>query len=139
MLYISLYDEIWEVGMRAAIRVLGALSDENRLRLLYALRHGELCVCQLIDLMGLSPSTVSKHLSILRDAGLLDSRKAGRWVYYRLADAPALPIVGKKAAPIFQSLEKAPVLQADDTRLKKIRGENMEDLCRRLFRKQGTR
>lgn len=125
--------------MRDAIRIFGALSDENRLRLLYALRHGELCVCQLIDLMGLSPSTVSKHLSILRDAGLLDSRKEGRWVYYRLADAKAFPIVGRRAAPIFQALEKASIIQADDRHLKKIRGENMEDLCRRLFRKQGKR
>ena len=81
--------------MKEPLRVFGALSDENRLRMLLALRHGELCVCQLIELMGLSPSTVSKHLSILRDAGLLDSRKEGRWVYYRMADKPFFPIIGK--------------------------------------------
>lgn len=121
--------------MRDAIRVFGALSDESRLRMLYALRHGELCVCQLIELMGLSPSTVSKHLSILRDAGLLDSRKNGRWVYYRMADRPVFPILGKKAPPIFQSLEKSAVVRADDRRLKRIRKMNMEVLCRRITRK----
>jgi DNA-binding transcriptional ArsR family regulator len=123
------------MGMKQALRVFGALSDENRMRMLFALRHGELCVCQLIDLMGLSPSTVSKHLSILRDAGLLDSRKEGRWVYYRLADQAILPMIGKKAAPIFQSLEKTPAVQSDDKHLKRICGESLESLCNRLFHK----
>ena len=121
--------------MKQALRVFGALSDESRLRMVYALRRGELCVCQLIDLMGLSPSTVSKHLSILRDAGLLDSRKKGRWVYYRLADQAILPMMGEKAAPIFRSLEKTPTVKADDKHLKQICGENIESLCRRLFHK----
>jgi ArsR family transcriptional regulator len=121
--------------MKQAVRVFGALSDENRLRVLCALRHGELCVCQLIELLGLSPSTVSKHLSILRDAALLDSRKEGRWVYYRLADQTILPMLGKKAAAIFQSLENSPTVQSDDKHLKKICGENVESLCRRLFHK----
>jgi AhpD family alkylhydroperoxidase len=58
-----------------------------------ALWDGELCVCQMIELLGLAPSTVSKHISILRPAELLESRKDGRWIYYRLpvqdlADTP---------------------------------------------------
>jgi ArsR family transcriptional regulator len=120
------------MGMKQALRVFGALSDESRLRLLFALRHGELCVCQLIELMGLSPSTVSKHLSILRDAGLLDSRKEGRWVYYRLADQTILPMLGKKAAPIVQSLENSPTVKADDKHLRCILRMNMEELCRKI-------
>ena len=119
--------------MKQALRVFGALSDENRVRLIYALRHGELCVCQLIELMGLSPSTVSKHLSILRDAGLLDSRKQGRWVYYRLADQALFPMIGKTAAPIFQSLENSPTVKADDKHLQAIKKMGMEELCRKLF------
>jgi len=121
--------------MKDALKIFGALSDESRLRMLFALRHGELCVCQLIELMGLSSSTVSKHLSILRDAGLLDSRKEGRWVYYRMADHPPLPVAGKQAAPFFRSLEQSPKVQADDQCLKRICGENIESLCQRLFRK----
>jgi ArsR family transcriptional regulator, arsenate/arsenite/antimonite-responsive transcriptional repressor len=123
------------MGMKQALRVFGALSDENRVRMLYALRRGELCVCQLIELLGLSPSTVSKHLSILRDAGLLDSRKEGRWVYYRLADEAILPMVGKKAAPFFQSLEKSPTVKTDDKHLKQIRKMGMEDLCRKIMKR----
>ena len=62
-----------------------ALSDPNRVRVLMMLRGGELCVCQIIKLLGLSPSTVSKHMSLLRQAGLVRTRKQGRWTYYRLA------------------------------------------------------
>ena len=119
--------------MKEALKLFGALSDESRLRLLYALRHGELCVCRLIELLGLSPSTVSKHLSILKDAGLVECRKQGRWVYYRMAAAPDFPILGKKAPRVFQSLEKSPAIKADDRRLKIICSEDMEALCRRLF------
>ena len=119
--------------MKQALKIFGALSDENRLRMLFALRHGELCVCQLIELMGLSASTVSKHLSILRDAGLLDSRKDGRWVYYRMADAPPLPVTGKGAVPLFHSLEQSPEVKADDKQLRSIHKMGMEQLCRKLF------
>lgn len=118
--------------MREALRVFAALSDENRLRLLFALRRGELCVCQLIELLGLSPSTVSRHLSILRDAGLLDSRKAGRWVYYRVADHPLFPMFGKKAAPFFKSLGTSATVRADDRRLRCVRRMDMEVLCRKI-------
>jgi ArsR family transcriptional regulator, arsenate/arsenite/antimonite-responsive transcriptional repressor len=121
------------MGMKDALRVFAALSDESRLRLLFALRHGELCVCQLIELMGLSPSTVSKHLSILRDAGLLDSRKEGRWVYYRAADKPVFPIIGKRVGPIFQSLENSAAVKADDRHLRAVKKMGMEQLCRKLF------
>lgn len=76
--------------MRRLVRTTKALADEGRIRILGALKERELCVCQLIELLGLAPSTVSKHLSILRNARLIDSRKQGRWMYYRLAaeDAP---------------------------------------------------
>lgn len=72
--------------MRQIIRTTKALADENRIRIIGALSGRELCVCQLIELLCLAPSTVSKHLSILRNARLIDSRKQGRWMYYRLAD-----------------------------------------------------
>jgi DNA-binding transcriptional ArsR family regulator len=118
--------------MREATRVFAALSDESRLRLVFALRHGELCVCQLIALLGLAPSTVSKHLSLLRDAGLVDARKEGRWVYYRLAVRKDFPVFGKRAPGIFQSLETSLQVTSDDRALKRICREDMDVLCRRL-------
>ena len=69
--------------MREFMNITKALADENRVRTLLALRKGELCVCQITELFGLAVSTVSKHLSILYQAGLVESRKDGRWIYYR--------------------------------------------------------
>jgi DNA-binding transcriptional ArsR family regulator len=121
--------------MREACRVFGALADETRLRLVFALRQGELCVCQLIELTGLSPSTVSKHLSLLRDAGWLDSRKQGRWVHYRLADRPAFPMLGKRAPAFFQALEKSEAVREDDRRMRSIRRADRGDLCRKIAKR----
>jgi ArsR family transcriptional regulator len=61
--------------MREFVNITKALSDSNRVRTLLALRKGELCVCQITELFGLAPSTISKHLSILAQAGLVESRK----------------------------------------------------------------
>lgn len=66
-----------------------ALADGSRLRLLKLLEGGEVCVCVLTDALGLAPATVSKHLSLLKAAGFIQARKDGRWVHYRLHDAPA--------------------------------------------------
>lgn len=73
--------------MKVFMYITKALADETRVRMLMALRGGELCVCQITELFGFAPSTVSKHLSILHQAGLVESRKAERWVYYRLPGA----------------------------------------------------
>ena len=76
--------------MREFMDVVRALADENRVKALLALRQHELCVCQIIGFLGLAPSTVSKHMSILKQARLVESRKDGRWMYYRLADDSGL-------------------------------------------------
>ena len=75
--------------MKEFMAVAKALADENRVRVLMALRGGEMCVCQIIEFLGLAPSTVSRHMAILRQASLVSARKDGRWTYYRLADEEA--------------------------------------------------
>ena len=72
-----------------------AISDPGRLRLLISLAGRSLCVCQMTELLGLAPSTVSKHLSILKAAGLVTESKKGRWVYHELccAECDCRPIV----------------------------------------------
>jgi ArsR family transcriptional regulator, arsenate/arsenite/antimonite-responsive transcriptional repressor len=72
--------------------VTKALADGSRLRAIFALQGGELCVCQIIELLDLAPSTVSKHMFLLRNAGLVEARKDGRWIYFRLAEKPS-PLV----------------------------------------------
>ena len=83
-----------------------ALSDPNRVRMLLALRHGELCVCQITELFGFAPSTISKHLSILHQAHLILSRKSERWVYYRLPDKTAPVAVRDALDWVHKSLAK---------------------------------
>ncbi len=115
--------------MRKFIAITSALSDENRVRALLALRHGELCVCQITELLQLAPSTVSKHLSILRDAGLIEGRKQARWMYYVLCETGNSP-AGKAMAWLRSTLGADERIKADDKRLKAILKESKEELCR---------
>lgn len=71
------------------------LTDPTRLAIMYALRVGELCVCDLSATTGGSSSTVSRHLSILKKAKLVASRRDGRVVFYRLADSHVQGIVAQ--------------------------------------------
>ena len=111
-----------------------ALSDPNRVRILLALRKGELCVCQITELFGYAPSTVSKHLSILHHAGLILPRKSERWVYYRLPDKAA-PIAVREALDwVHKSLAKTEETKADAKKLKQILQTDPVELCRRQCR-----
>ena len=108
-----------------------ALSDPNRVRILLALRGGELCVCQITELFGFAPSTVSKHLSILHHAHLILSRKSERWVYYRLPGKPASVTVRKAVDWVHKSLARAKETQADAKKLKQILKTDLAVICRR--------
>ena len=70
-----------------AARLFHALSDETRLAIVGRLRGGELCVCELMDLLDAAQSRLSFHLRVLRDAGVVTDRREGRWVYYALRPA----------------------------------------------------
>jgi DNA-binding transcriptional ArsR family regulator len=72
--------------MEEFIRQAKAIANPTRVRLLKLLEDKELCVCDIMDIMGLGQSTASKHLSILKTAGLVESRKDGIWSYYRLSE-----------------------------------------------------
>lgn len=106
--------------MLAFIATAKALSDENRLRALMALQDRELCVCQLTELLALAPSTVSKHMSILRQARLVEGRKSGRWMYYRLAQTADRPLAGQALAWVRQSLTNAERVARDVQHLEEI-------------------
>lgn len=102
------------------VYIVKALSDENRLRALSALKDQELCVCQIIELLGLAPSTVSKHMAILRQAHLVEGRKEGRWMYYRLPGKKAKPEIQKAISWVLEALTKKEEILNDTKRLKKI-------------------
>lgn len=119
--------------------VTKALADENRVRLLAALEGRELCVCQLIELIGLAPSTVSKHLSILRGARLIEGRKEGRWIYYRLADSRAPESVAGALTWLLEATRSRLKIQADRKRLDRILETDAEAMCRHKTRGQHGR
>jgi len=116
--------------MREILCISKALADENRLRALCALQAGELCLCQMIELLGLAPSTVSKHMSILRQARLIEGRKEGRWIYYRLMDSEKSFEVKEAIAWICGALAKTQRIREDGKRLEKIQRMDQEELCR---------
>ncbi len=72
--------------MESFINQAKAVSDPTRIRMLKLLEGGELCVCEIMEVLDLVQSTASKHLNILKMAGLVDSRKVGTWSYYRLSE-----------------------------------------------------
>jgi DNA-binding transcriptional ArsR family regulator len=111
-----------------------ALAEENRLRILLALEVEELCVCQIIELLELAPSTVSKHIYVLRQARLVEGRKDGRWMYYRLADESASTQVSEAIAWLKKSLSPSERIRADAKRLKAILKIDREVLCSRQTR-----
>lgn len=117
--------------MNEFMAITKALSDSNRVRVLLALRKGELCVCQITELFGLATSTVSKHLSILSRAGLIRSRKTERWVYYRLPDRGAPVAVREALDWVQKSLGQTAEAVADRKRLRTILKIDPVELCRR--------
>lgn len=118
--------------MNGFIQTTKAISDPNRVRALVALRDQELCVCRIIELLQLAPSTVSKHLTILKQAGLILSRKDGRWMHYRLPNKSSS--AWTTLDWIFQSLENSPDIKADRKRLAEIVATDIEELTQ-IYRK----
>jgi len=124
--------------MREFLEITRALSDENRVRALMPLRSRELCVCQIIELLGLAPSTVSKHMAILKQARLVESRKNGRWIYYRLADNDAPSAVSEAIEWVFRQLSNNATTRQDAKHLKEILKHKPLELCKRQREKENS-
>ncbi len=116
--------------MFTLMAITRALSDQNRVRTLMALNGRELCVCQIIELLELAPSTVSKHMSILANARLVESRQKGRWRFYRLASDDAPDEVREAIAWTFRSLSNTSQIRLDAKRIKEILKIDPEALCK---------
>jgi len=77
--------------MKDFLKVMKALSDPSRVKIVKALQHRPMCVCEIHTVLGLAQPTVSKHLRVLEDAGLVAGKKSGLWVNYSLADGNTSP------------------------------------------------
>ncbi len=106
-----------------------AIGDSNRVRILCILQRRELCACQIIKMLELAPSTVSKHLSILRQARLVEGRKEGRWMHYRLPDKPNA-LTKRVLKLIRDSIADDEQIRGDRKLLKDILAMSKEELCK---------
>ncbi len=109
--------------------VAKAAGDSSRARILKMLEGEELCVCQITAVVDLAPATVSKHLSVLKLAGLVFQRKEGRWVYYRLADRAVNPYALGMLALLRESLNDDDQVRADRARLDEVGKVALDVLC----------
>jgi ArsR family transcriptional regulator, arsenate/arsenite/antimonite-responsive transcriptional repressor len=111
--------------MRDFVKVMKALSEPNRVRIVKLLQRRMLCVCEIKEALGLAQSTASKHLKILEDAGLITYFKDGSWVNYRLADGARTPYVANLLANLRHWLEDDAEVAALVARLPEIKRENI--------------
>ena len=117
------------ISVEEFVSTTKALSDPNRVSALMALRHGELCVCQIMELLNLAGSTVSKHMSILKNAGLVTSRKEGRWVYYSISERKS-DFINDLLELTIATLKNCDQIVRETERLKEIKQYSLESLCR---------
>ena len=122
------------MNMREFMNITKALGDATRIRVLLALRQQELCACQITELFGLAQSTMSKHFYLLRQAGLIDSRKEGRWVYYALPGKEAPPAVLEALKWVRRSLTDDPTIARDAKILRKILKLDPVEICKNQCR-----
>lgn len=113
--------------IEAVGRIMKAAGEPSRLRILKVLEEGELCACHLVELLGFAQPTVSRHLSILRQAGLVSERKEGRWTYYRLPRATGF------SRRILRTLrdwkDDDPTVQKDRERCRRFRKTPVSEFC----------
>jgi arsenate reductase/ArsR family transcriptional regulator len=115
--------------MRELEVALKAAGDPTRTRILKLLAGGELCVCQIQAVLGIAPSTVSKHLSILKFAGLVEDRREGKWIHYRISTAADNPHARGVLTLLAGALDREPRVLEDRRRLKQVLKMPAAELC----------
>ena len=108
------------MSMRDLIKIFKALSDRNRLRILKMLEIKPLCVCEITEVLQLAASTVSKHLSLLRDVNLIMDEKEGKWVIYRLNQTDTDEQIKKLLPQLSTWLSTDPTILKDLEKVKTV-------------------
>jgi ArsR family transcriptional regulator len=126
--YITFEQYIKGVLMKDFIKVMKALSDPNRVKLVKMLQHRVMCVCEIQAGLGIAQPTVSKHLKVLEDAGLVRFKKDGLWVNYHLSDGSNSPYAASILGNMKHWLEDDPDISDLRAKLPMMR---REDICKR--------
>ena len=114
--------------MKDFIKIMKALSDPNRVKIVKMLQYKLMCVCEIREALQIAQSSVSKHLKILEEAGLVDFKKDGLWVNYHLTDGMKSPYAASLMGNLRHWLEREPEIAKLIERLSHIR---REEICGR--------
>lgn len=113
--------------MKKTLEITKALADRNRLRIILMLScNEELCVCQIADVLNITMPSVSRHMSKLSVARLIESRKEGRWIYYRLSEEFPFDLLDW----LEENLSDSNEIQNDRRVLEKVLSEKSMDFCK---------
>lgn len=118
-------DDMEVVVMKIFLKVMKALSDPSRVKIIKMLQKRVMCVCEIKESLGVAQSTASKHLKILEDAGLITFHKDGLWVNYALADGGVSPYAASMIGNLKHWLENDPEVIVLVKQLPQIRRENI--------------
>lgn len=110
------------------VKVMKALSDPNRVKIVKMLQHKRMCVCEIREALQIAQPSVSKHLKILENAGLVDSQKDGLWANYHLTDGSNSPYVASLLGNLRHWLEDEPEMSEI---VKKLPAIQREEICKR--------
>ena len=124
--------------MNDIIKVFKALADPARLRIMLLLRHRELCVCEIMSVLGMEQSRVSHHMRILREAGIAEDVREGRWIIYRVPETSRGLVEGLFAGALWERIEGSGEAAADVLKLEACIRENIRGrICEMRPRLEG--
>jgi ArsR family transcriptional regulator, arsenate/arsenite/antimonite-responsive transcriptional repressor len=103
--------------VKDVVRIFKALADPTRLRIMILLGRRELCVCEIMFVLGMEQSRVSHHMRVLRDAGIAEDVREGRWIIYRIPEASRSLIDGLFAGALRERIEGSRETAADARKL----------------------
>lgn len=121
------------MSLRLYEDVMKAVADPTRVRILKILEGGELCVCQVIAVIALGQSTISKHLFLLRAARLIKDRRDKKWIHYSLDGKNGNPYAGTVLRNLRKWLNDDPVIARDRERAAHARAIGPMAICERKF------
>ncbi len=124
-----------ENNFHRTIKIFKALGEPNRLRIFLALQGRNLCLCQIIPIIKLAPSTISKHLSLLVEAGLIERRKEGKMVNYKGISLKKTDSINRSLINFIKVIIKDKIAIKDIENIQRILNKSKEELCQIYHRK----
>ena len=111
--------------MKSVVNIFKALSDPTRIRILRLLRNHDLCVCEIMSVVGMEQSRISHHMRVLRNADLAEDIREGRWIIYRIPERSREIVGNLLGGGLGDRLDAAPEIARDVLKLEKCLKENL--------------